>query len=82
MTVPNFGREHTPCRLDQVLTRSARPQEHPKARGQSSREITYASEATVPPLAPLRQKTQLRAKYITREHNPSNKGRKARMELN
>jgi hypothetical protein len=30
--------------------RSTRPQEHPKAQGSSSRKITYASEATVPPL--------------------------------
>jgi hypothetical protein len=32
--------------------RSTRPQEHPKAQGSSSREITYASKATVPPLTP------------------------------
>jgi hypothetical protein len=32
--------------------RSTRLQEHPKAQGPSSHDITYASEATVPPLTP------------------------------
>jgi hypothetical protein len=32
--------------------KSIRPQERPKAQGLLSHEITYASEATVPPLTP------------------------------
>jgi hypothetical protein len=49
---------------------------HPKARGQSSREITYASEATVPPLAPSRQGVQPHAKKIMQEYDSSEKGKK------
>jgi hypothetical protein len=49
---------------------------HPKARGLPSHEIAYASEATVPPLAPSRQGVQPHAKKIMQEYDSSKKGKK------
>jgi hypothetical protein len=49
---------------------------HPKVRGRLSREITYASEATVPPLAPSRQEVRPHAKKIMQEYDSSKKGKK------
>jgi hypothetical protein len=81
MTIYNFGKEYVPGRFESSPTRSARPQELPEARGQSSREITYASKATVPPLTPLRQRVQHHAKHTLQGHDSSEK-REGKLEQN